>query len=90
MMSDSKDSRATPRLKASIPCKVHLVAPEETFSPHRYEGSILDISQVGIGLFGTFTAYIASLFLSAENEAEFKREEAILRELKEIRKKLEK
>lgn len=44
----------------------------------------------GIGLFGTFTAYIASFFLQQEEEAEEKREEQILSELKSISERLEK
>jgi voltage-gated potassium channel len=43
----------------------------------------------GIGLFGTFTAYIASFFFHQEEEAEEKREESILSELKAIRERLD-
>lgn len=42
----------------------------------------------GVGLFGTFTAYVASFFLQQEEKKEEKREEAILSELKAIRQKL--
>ncbi len=43
----------------------------------------------GVGLFGTFTAYIASFFLQQEEEEEEKREEQILSELKAIRERLD-
>lgn len=43
----------------------------------------------GVGLFGTFTAYIASFFLQQEEEEEEKREEQILSELKSIRERLD-
>lgn len=43
----------------------------------------------GVGLFGTFTAYVASFFLQQEEEAEQKREEAILAELRAIRERLD-
>jgi len=42
-----------------------------------------------VGLFGTFTAYIASFFLQQEEEEEEKREEQILSELNSIRKSLD-
>ncbi len=42
----------------------------------------------GVGLFGTFTAYVASSFLEQEEKEEEKREEEILSELKAIRKEL--
>ena len=41
----------------------------------------------GVGLFGSFTAYIATFFL--QHEEEVKREDAILAELKAIRQRLE-
>ncbi len=43
----------------------------------------------GVGLFGTFTAYIATFFLEQEEEEEEKRDEQILEELKAIRHRLE-
>jgi len=43
----------------------------------------------GIGLFGTFTAYVASFFLQQENEEEEKREEEILKELRKIHSRLD-
>lgn len=43
----------------------------------------------GVGLFGTFTAYVASFFLQQELEEEEKRENQILLELSEIRRRLE-
>ncbi len=43
----------------------------------------------GVGLFGTFTAYVASFFLRQEEEKENKREKKILLELKAIRQRLD-
>lgn len=43
----------------------------------------------GVGLFGTFTAYIAAFFFQQEEEAEEKREESLLSELKAIRERLD-
>ena len=43
----------------------------------------------GIGLFGTFTAYVASFFIQQKEKEEAKREEEILSELKAIRGELE-
>lgn len=43
----------------------------------------------GVGLFGTFTAYVASYFVQQEEKEEEKREEEILSELKAIRSELE-
>ncbi|MBN2382207.1 potassium channel family protein [bacterium] len=43
----------------------------------------------GVGLFGTFTAYVASFFFQQEEEEEEKREEEILSELKAIRQRLD-
>ncbi len=48
-MSDFTDRRAAPSLKTNIPCTVQILEPEKTFSPREYEGSMLDISKVGIG-----------------------------------------
>ena len=42
----------------------------------------------GVGLFGTFTAYVASFFLQQEVEEE-KREEEILKELRKIQTRLD-
>jgi hypothetical protein len=44
----------------------------------------------GVGLFGTFTAYVASLFSLQEEKQQEKREDEILLELKAIRGRLEK
>lgn len=44
----------------------------------------------GVGLFGTFTAYVASLFSQQEEKLQEKREDEILLELKAIRDRLEK
>jgi len=43
----------------------------------------------GIGLFCTFTAYVASLFLQEEEKGQEKREDQILAELKSIRERLD-
>ena len=43
---------------------------------------------VGVGLFGTFTAYVASFFMQQEAKEEETREDKILAELAEIRRKL--
>lgn len=43
----------------------------------------------GVGLFGTFTAYVASFFLQQGEEEEEKREESILSEIKAIRQRLD-
>ncbi|MEI6807752.1 MAG: potassium channel family protein [bacterium] len=43
----------------------------------------------GVGLFGTFTAYVASFFVKQEQKEEKKRDVEILAELKEIRQHLE-
>jgi hypothetical protein len=50
MTDGSIADRSFRRVKADIPCTVQILAPEETFSPYQFEGSILDISQAGIGL----------------------------------------
>lgn len=42
----------------------------------------------GVGLFGTFTAYVASLFSQQEESAQEKREDKILAELKSIHERL--
>ncbi len=44
----------------------------------------------GVGLFGTFTAYVATFFLEQEEAKEEKREERILEEIKAIRERLDK
>lgn len=44
---------------------------------------------VGVGLFGTFTAYVASFFMQQEAKEEETREDKILTELAEIRRKLD-
>lgn len=43
----------------------------------------------GVGLFGTFTAYVASYFVQQEAQEEEKREEEILCEIKAIRSEIE-
>ena len=43
----------------------------------------------GVGLFGTFTAYVASSFLQQEEEEQEKREDQILAELQSIRERLD-
>lgn len=43
----------------------------------------------GVGLFGTFTACVASLFLQQEEQKEIKRDEEMLAELKAIRQMVE-
>ena len=43
----------------------------------------------GVGLFCTFTAYVASLFLQEEEKGQEKREDQILAELKSIRERLD-
>lgn len=43
----------------------------------------------GIGLFGTFTAYVASFFFQQDEKEEKRREEELLSELKAIRQKLD-
>ena len=43
----------------------------------------------GVGLFGTFTAYMASFFLEQEEEEQEKRDDVILAELKAIRGRLD-
>jgi voltage-gated potassium channel len=44
----------------------------------------------GVGLFGTFTAYIASFFLQQEEEKEQKRDEKILKEIQRLHERLDK
>lgn len=44
---------------------------------------------VGVGLFGTFTAYVATFFIQQDEKEEAGREQAILAELREIRRLLE-
>jgi voltage-gated potassium channel len=53
----------------------------------RYVAAALMVA--GIGLFGTFTAYVASLFNQDEEEEQEKREDKILAELKAIRERLD-
>ncbi len=61
------------------------------FYPTTILGRIIAVilMTAGVGLFGTFTAYVASFFLQEEEREEEKREEQILSELKTIRTKLE-
>lgn len=54
----------------------------------RMVGALLMIA--GIGIFGTFTAYVAATFFQQSEKEEEKREQDILAELKTIREKLEK
>jgi voltage-gated potassium channel len=60
------------------------------FYPTTLLGRIIAVvlMTAGVGLFGTFTAYVASSFLQQEEEEEEKREESILLELKAIRERL--
>jgi len=59
--------------------------------PVTFPGRILAaiMMMAGVGLFGTFTAYVASFFLEQGEQEERKREKAILEELRLIREKLE-
>ncbi|MCD4653931.1 potassium channel family protein [bacterium] len=61
------------------------------FYPITFVGRIIAgiLMTAGIGLFGTFTAYVASFFLQQEKNEEKKREETILSELKVIKDKIE-
>jgi voltage-gated potassium channel len=43
----------------------------------------------GVGLFGTFTAFVASLFITPEQRQVETREDRILAELREIRQRLD-
>lgn len=43
----------------------------------------------GVGLFGTFTAYVASFFVKQEQKEDKRRDEAMIAELKEIKQHLE-
>jgi voltage-gated potassium channel len=60
------------------------------FFPVTIEGRIVAVLLMicGIGLFGTFTGYIASLFSEDQAEAEEDRDEKILCELSEIKQQL--
>jgi len=51
--------------------------------------SAVILMTAGVGLFGTFTAYVASLFLKEEEKELEKREDQILAELKSIRERLD-
>lgn len=53
----------------------------------RFVAAILMIT--GIGLFGTFTAYVASFFLQPNEEEEEERENTILKKLNDVEVKLE-
>ncbi|HPP06046.1 MAG TPA: hypothetical protein PLW88_01650 [Syntrophorhabdaceae bacterium] len=44
---------------------------------------------VGVGFFGIFTAYLASIFLQKTQIKEIKKEQGILKELKKIQDRLE-
>ena len=52
----------------------------------RIVGAFLMIA--GVGLFGTFTAYVASFFVKSDQKEEKKREDQMLVELKEIKQQL--
>jgi len=55
--------------------------------PGRIIGVVLMIT--GVGLFGTFTAFVASLFMETEQKEVERHEDRILAELGEIRKRLD-
>ena len=61
------------------------------FYPTTLLGRIIAVilMTAGVGLFGTFTAYVASFFLQQEEEAAEKREDEILSELAVIKRTLE-
>ena len=44
----------------------------------------------GVGLFGTFTAYVASFFLQQEEEEDQKRDEKILKEIQRLHERIDK
>ncbi|MEI6972950.1 MAG: ion transporter [bacterium] len=56
-------------------------------APGRIVGAFLMVT--GVGLFGTFTAYVASFFVKAGQKQEEAREKQTLVELKEVRQQLE-
>lgn len=56
--------------------------------PGRIVGAFLMVA--GVGLFGTFTAYVSSFFVKSEQKEEKRREDLMLVELKEIRQQLDK
>lgn len=55
--------------------------------PGRVVGAFLMIA--GVGLFGTFTAYIASFFVKSDQKEEKARDEVLLSEVKELRQQLD-
>ncbi len=61
------------------------------FYPITFLGRIIAavLMTAGIGLFGTFTAYVASSFLQQEDDAQELRENDILRELQSISERLD-
>lgn len=61
------------------------------YYPTTFLGRIIAaiLMTAGVGLFGTFTAYVASFFFQQEEEKNEKRDEEILSELKAIRERLE-
>jgi len=61
------------------------------YFPVTFEGRIIAavLMTAGIALFGTFTAYVASWFFKATGEAEEKMEIEILKEINEVRSKVD-
>ncbi len=61
------------------------------YYPTTFLGRLIAVGLMtaGVGLFGTFTAYVASFFLQQDGEKDFIQEEQILSELKAIRQRLD-
>ena len=62
------------------------------YYPTTIEGRIIAVllMTTGVGLFGTFTAYVASFFFQSAPTAQPGREDEILSELRTLREKIEK
>jgi voltage-gated potassium channel len=61
------------------------------YYPTTLTGRIIAVALMtaGVGLFGTFTAYVASFFFQQDGAADARRDEQILAELKAVRERLE-
>ncbi len=46
-----KERRQYPRVSVDIPCKAHIIFPEDTFQPKEFEGRIFDLNIKGARIY---------------------------------------